>query len=111
MNTKELLKAIDEALLEADSFVLKYYNGDETPMVNTINALAILKSQVKNNPYNIDERVLRAMHDIGATSVKSYENTSLEIAIDKVTSKLYKDIPNYKNLEPLRMDFGKGNPI
>ena len=71
MNINELIEAIDVALGEADNFVNKYYNGDGEPMINTKKALLLLKEEIKNNAHSINERVLRAMHDIGATSVKS----------------------------------------
>ena len=111
MNINKFKDAIDFALLEADNFVNKYYGGDNAPMVNTKKALLLLKHEIENNGETINERVLRAMHDIGATSVKSYENTPLEEAIDRVINILYNDIPMYRYLEPLRLEFGKGDPI
>lgn len=111
MKIDEFVKAIDAALVETDIFVTNYYHGNEKPMINTKKALLLLKHEIINHSQDINERVLRAMHDIGATSAKSYENTPLEDAIGKVTSMLYYDIPNYRYLTPLRMDFGKGDPI
>ena len=70
-----------------------------------------MKYEVENHPENINERVLRAMHDTGMASYKEYEDTPLENAINAVTELLYHSIPCYKNLEPLRNDFGKGSPI
>ena len=80
MNINELIDAIDLALAEADNFVNKYCHGDDEPVINTKKALFLLKNEIKRNSGSINERVLRAMHDIGATSVKSYENTPLEEA-------------------------------
>ena len=51
------------------------------------------------------------MHDIGIAAVKEYDPTSLGQTIEEVTSMLWDEIQGYKDLEPLRMDFGKGYPI
>lgn len=51
------------------------------------------------------------MLEIGATCVRSYENTPLDEAIEKVTSIIYDEISRYRNLEPLRMEFGKEDPL
>ena len=111
MNTEKLIILIDQALAEADKYIDKYYHGDEKPMAGTKKALRLLKSEVLNQPDNINERVLRAMADVDGMAVKAYENTDLEKAIFSVTDILYDEIPHYKILEPLRMDFDKGDPI
>jgi hypothetical protein len=51
------------------------------------------------------------MHDLGIASFRYFENTPLEMALNNVTAMLYDEIPHYKNLKPLGMDFGEGNPI
>ena len=111
MNINRLIALIDLALTEADNFVMTDYDGDEKPMLGTKRALFLLKEELQNSPLNINQRVLRAMHDVGVAAVKMYYLSPLEKAIKNVTEILYNEIPNYKNLEPLRMDFGKGNPI
>lgn len=73
--------------------------------------LSLLASEVAQNKDNINERVLRAMHDIGMSSYKDFENTEMENLIQKITSILYQEIPIYKTLKPLRGDFGKGEPV
>ena len=111
MNTNKLIIEIDKALVEADKYIVKYYNSDEKPMEGTKKTLRLLKNEVLSRPDNINERVLRAMRDTGMSSFKEYENTPHEEAILAVMEVLYNEIPHYKNLEPLRMDFGKGDPI
>jgi type III secretory pathway component EscV len=111
MDKLNLISLLETALVEADNFTIKYYDGDENYMLDTKKVLNLLKNEIQNTPTQINERVLRAMHDIGVVAVKQYENTLLETAIMNVTSILYKEIPNYKSLKPLRMDFGKGEPI
>ena len=111
MNTKKMIALIDTALLETDRYVGRYYHGDEKPMAGTRKALRLLKDEVINQPDNINERVLRAMADVDGMAVKAYENTDLEKAIFALTDTLYDQIPYYRYLEPLRMDFDKGDPI
>ena len=111
MDISKLITLIEVALIEADDFVAKYYDGNDKPMINTNKALSLLKVELQSNPENINERVLRAMHDIGAMAVKNYENTPLEDAICNITDMLYYGIHRYKILKPLGMDFGNGNPI
>ena len=79
------MQLIEKALLEADKFVAKYHDGNEQPVLDTKKVLNLLKSEVLHNPTNINERILRAMHDIGMASYKDYENTPLEDAINDVT--------------------------
>jgi len=111
MEKDKLINFIDTALKEADNFVTQFYKGDKKPMLSTYKVLFLLRSEVKNNPNNINRRVLCAMHDISAISVKAYENTDLDTAIMSIVSVLYNDILEFRHLEPLGMDFGKGNPI
>lgn len=113
MNINKLISAIDTALREIENLVKEsnYYNEEEECIISTKKVLNLLKDGVQTDSIQINERILRAMHDIGMSSYRDFENTPLENAINNVTSILYKEIPYYKNLKPLRMDFGKGNPI
>lgn len=113
MNTNKILLAIETALIELDSLVAKskYYADDKEPVICTRNVLNLLKMEMQRDPNHINERILRAMHDVGMSAYKDFENTSLEDAIGNVTGLLYNEISHYKRLEPLRMDFGKGDPI
>jgi len=113
MDTNKLIILIDIAFTEINNVVAKskYFNNDKEPILSTKKVLQLLKEQVKSHPNNINERVLRAMHDLGMSSYKEFENTSLEDAITKITGVLYSEMPKYKFLEPLRNDFGKGDPI
>ena len=111
IDCEKLIALIDLALTEADNFVVRYYDNDAEPMQNTIKTLSLLRIEVENRPENINKRVLRAMCDISTLSVKCYEGTPLEKAISKIFKVLYDAIPIFKHLEPLRMDFGKQDPI
>ncbi len=111
---KTLDELIQIALNELEKLSVKYsmYKKGSMAYENTYKVLMLLKSEINNNEQrSIDKRVLRAMHDIGMASYKVFENTKMEIAIDNITSILYDTIPIYKKLEPLRGDFGKGDPI
>jgi hypothetical protein len=113
MNAQRLIQLIDIALLEVDNIVAKskFFRSDEEPILSTKLVLQLLKDRIIQDPHNIDERILRAMHDVGMSSFKDFENTPLENAIMNVTSVLYRELPIYKDLKPLRIDFGKGDPI
>jgi len=111
MDKRNLILLLEKALIESTNFTIQYYDGNDEYMADTKKVLNLLKSEIKKRPTQINERVLRAMHDVGALAVKQYENTKLEAAIMDITSILYNQIPNYKSLKPLRSDFGKGDPI
>jgi hypothetical protein len=114
MNKDKLIGLIDIALKETDKLVSEskvQYRADKEPIISTKKVLNLLKEQIQNNQNPINERILRAMHDIGVSSFRDFENTPVEDAIINVTSLLRNEVSYYKKLEPLRMDFGKGNPI
>jgi len=112
MDTIKLITEINLALQESDNFAVKYYEGQSDRIADTKYVLNLLRQEIQlGKGENTNERILRAMHDIGMSAFKEYENSPLEEAIGKVTGILYREIPSYKNLKPLRMDFGKGDPI
>lgn len=101
---------IENALAEAEVYSLSHASG-QGAIADAKKVLLLLNEAIKNDPSNISVRVLRAMHDVGMSAFKDFENTQLENALDNVTTMLYNEIPFYKVLDPLRGDFGKGNPI
>lgn len=111
INKEILLRLIEDAIVESDNYVSKYYHRNEEPMQGIKKALEILRSEVENNPQKINERVLRAMYDISGLAVKMFEESDLEERILDVTRYLRNHISIYKDLEPLRMGFGKQEPI
>ncbi len=112
METNTIISLINCALLECDNLVAKgFYFDEKEPIVSTKKGLILLKEELLYNPKKINLRVLRRMHDIGMSSYKEFENTPLEDAILNIVNQLGKEIPYYKNLEPLRMDFNKENPL
>jgi len=114
MSVRNSLTAlIDVALLEIDNVIemSKFYSAESEPIVSTKSVLILLKQEVHSNPNKINTRVLRAMHDLGMSAYKEFENTSLEEALNKLVAALYHQIPKYKSLQPLRKDFSKGDPI
>ncbi len=112
MDTNNLISLIEKALLEVDNVVVKskYYTDDKEPIVSAKKVLNLLKDEIQCNSI-IHERVLRSVHDLGMSAFKDFENTPLEDAIVNLIEVLANEIPQYRKLEPLRMDFGKGNPI
>ena len=59
----------------------------------------------------LETRLLRAMKDIYVVTFRNFEGTSLYDEISNFDNQLGKLVKNYEQLEPLGMDFGKGNPI
>lgn len=113
MNIPKLILMIDNAFKELDAITdtIKYFQSGSKPIADTKKILSLLKQEVLSNPENINQRILRAMHDMGASSYKDFEYTSVEKALNNVTEILYNEYPGYRTLTPLGMDFGKGNPI
>jgi hypothetical protein len=113
MDKKKAIFIIEEALKALDLTVQNssYLSYNNEPICNTKKVSLLLKTEINEKSIAINERILRAMHDIGMSSFKEYENTPLENAIVNLTTFLYNEIPNYKFLTPLGAEYGKGNPI
>lgn len=104
---------IEDAVDAVDKRAIEYkqYNTESEPISSTKKVLSLLKAEVENDPQQISEIIFRAMHDVGMSSYIDFENTPVEKAIDDIITFLYEEVPIYKRLEPLRTNFGKGNPI
>lgn len=102
MDKEQILDLIDKTLKAMEEVALnsKYLRIDAEPLLSTKKVLIALKKELENNANSINERILRAMHDIGMSSYKDFENTSLEDALINLVSLLNREIPNYKNLQP-----------
>jgi hypothetical protein len=113
MKISNLIELIDNSLQATKLFVdnSTYLNDESKSIVHIRKVLLLLKNEVEVNPDAINQRVLRGMSDIAGSAAKSFENTIIEENIGKVSEELYKLYPHYKDLTPLGMDFGKGNPI
>lgn len=103
-----LIEAVDK---EAKNFTSKFYHGKEERMKDTKKILSLLRNEIEKNPDQINKRVLRSVHDLGMSAYRQFENSDLEERIYDLTKYLYNNLPFYRDLEPLRMDFGKGEPI
>lgn len=111
---KQLINRIDVVLEELDALVsdFKHYSNNDREILDARLVFRLLKKEViKGGLNSINERLLRAVHDMGMSSFKDFENTSLEDSIPEVTGILRSEIRQYKNLKPLGIEFGKGNPI
>ena len=105
MDTTKIIFLINEAITETENYSKDYCKGDKTSILDTQKVLQLLRIELESNPENIGEDILRAMHDVGMSSYKEFENTPLEDAINNVTEWLYLEIPFYKKLNPLGADF------
>ena len=106
MNPAHFTACIEKALQAAGAL------DEEQPMIReTTHILHLLKEAVEKDSRHINERILRGGHDLGMASFKYFENTELEEALCAVTEVLYNEYPEYKNLEPLGLDYGQGDPV
>ena len=96
---------------DAIDYCIKYQDVNLNYMKNLFVWLEALQGELDKPLCEIQIRVLRATHDMGAMAVRAYEDTPLEKSISGITYLFYDAIPFYKDLEPLRMDYGKGDPI
>lgn len=101
MDTSKIIFLIEKAIIEAESLG----EVDNLSALETKKILQLLRTEIESNPLKIREDVLRAMHDVGMSSYKEFENTPLEDSINNVTEWLYLEIPIYKSLNPLGADF------
>lgn len=113
INQKKFIELIDKvvddmALVQSKSKRLTF---ESEPIKSIYALLKVLRSEVLQNPESINTRVLRGMRDVGMAAFKDFENTPLEESIGKLVEELYKDIKSYKNVRPLREEFGKGYPF
>lgn len=113
IDTNKLISLIDLTFIEIDSLVResRLFKEEQEPIASTKKVLMFLRREIEHNPKKINERLLRAMHDVGMSSFKDFENSALEQAINNLTAALYNEIPEYKHLMPLRGGFGKGDPV
>ena len=113
IDTNRFITLINLVLLEVNKLVEEsnFYQEEQEPILSTKKVLFLLRREIETCPDKINVRLLRAMHDLGISSYKDFENTTLEESLNNLTAALYKELPEYKNLTPLRMNFGKGDPI
>ncbi len=55
--------------------------------------------------------MLRAMKDIYVVTFRNFEGTKVYTSIENIDDNLRTLYEKYEKLEPLGLDFGKGNPI
>lgn len=79
--------------------------------------LKIINKVLKSMKEEVDEknqfgdRIIRGFKDVVVISSRNYEHSKLGDAINELSSCLNLTIPNYREYEPLGMDFGKQNPF
>jgi len=112
MNKESIILSIETAILEVEKYIQKYNLSQETQLtLHTLKVLKLLKEEFIQDKEIINERLLRGYKDICTTTAIQYEESNFNDAIFIVNRDLENNIENYKYLDLLRMDFGKGNPI
>jgi hypothetical protein len=106
---ENLILLIDKALNDLQVVVSETptWTYDKDPVKRTFALLTRLKKDARGGLSKIDEKVLRATHNLGVSSFKDFENTPLEDSILEVTAFLRRNIPKYNGLKLLDWNFGK----
>jgi hypothetical protein len=112
MDKIALKELAQQVLKDLDEYKrIRTITPENTPVHMTKKAIDLLIIELERDDEIMSERVLRAMQDIGGLSVKNFENTLLDDSIRKLYKQMWNTIPEFKELSPLRMDWGKGIPI
>lgn len=107
-----LLDLINLAISGLDKYVNDYQNGNiKDTEADLKNIFIVFYKDVDLNYPRINERLLRGWHDLGFISVRDYSDTDLGIAMDKIYAFLRINIPQFRNVSKLGMEWGKGDPI
>ncbi len=107
MDKDKIIFLLKNAIIETRNYADNNRDENQTSVLNTQKVFQRLKEEIEFNIDNVEEDVLRAMHDVGMSSYKEFENTRLEGIINNITEWLYLNISSYKNLKPLNADFKK----
>lgn len=109
MDSANLIELTKKTIEEAN-----YYKTNSQYTINklkkTLRVLHCLLSDLEKNN-DINRRVLRGMCDVGMYSYKCFENSRLELAINKLNNMIWDEIEEFRGLVPLGNDFGKEYPI
>jgi|SRR6185436_8588726 len=104
---KTILDSIVSALEELDSYIIKY--GEQSAGLNTRMVLLLLKECFEKEQPN--ERVLRAFKDVCTTIAVTNETASFAPSVFNIYDQLEEELPGFKKLDLLGMDFGQGDPV
>lgn len=108
---RDLIENIEIGLKELNNY--KRSNNiasDEWSTKVTEQVLRSIRESIEKGG-KVNHRLLRAMKDIYVVSFRNFDGTKLHEAIDCIDSQLSTLFKNYQSLEPLGMDFGKGDPV
>lgn len=107
---EEVIAYIDSALLELNLYIDKYQRDKES-----FSKFFVVLSTVKDELNSFSEirniRLLRGVKDLCTNCVRNYESEKFCDILIAISEIFAKEIPGYSELELLRMDFGKGDPI
>jgi hypothetical protein len=111
MDKKEIIKNLNYAINEISNWNINYFK-DANYDCNNLKVLKLLKIDIENNGLErINDRILRGFKDVCTDIAIHWEDYSFYDPIFKIYDEFDKRIPIFKDLDLLRMDFGKGYPI
>jgi hypothetical protein len=108
---KELLYPLNRSLEALSEYVAKNnFSFNKYPYKEVLQVLTLIKEKVIHGE-QLHTRILRAMKDVYVITFRNFKGTPLYDEIDNLDNCLIALVKDYEKLEPLGMDFGKGNPI
>jgi hypothetical protein len=114
MKKEKLLELINTASNELDDFEGSggKFTACELHIIISIRfLLGLLNHEALNNSQEINIRVLRATIDIAGLLAKQHEDAWFAESFFRITDFFYSEIPIYRQLNQLGMDYGKGHPV
>ena len=111
LNSSKIIASVDTAVKAIEQYVQKYDLSESQLVTADIKVLLLIKAEIIKNPNNINERLLRGFKDVCTTMAIQFEEYDFFDPIFEIYHEFDNNIPKFKKLELLRMDFGKGDPI
>lgn len=107
----ELLNKIQNAIDSLECYIDEnHVSRNSWPYKDIGHVLNLYKNKITENK-EIETRLLRAMKDVFVVSYRNFEGTNLHTKINSIDDELRDIFKNYIVLEPLGLEFGKGDPI
>lgn len=103
---------IDEAIFQIEKYLDIWHLPENHELKKDwVNVLVVMGDDICKNGIVANNRLLRGFKDICTATAVHYEHAEFNETVFKIYDELERNNPEFKNLELLGMDFGKGDPI
>lgn len=103
---------IDKAIFQIQKYIDTWHLYDNHELKKDwLNVLVLMRDDICKNGIVVNIRLLRGFKDICTATAIQYEHTEFNEPVFKIYNELERNNQDFKNLELLGMDFGKGDPI